>query len=213
MSAEAGSQTKRVGVMGGTFDPIHHGHLAAAEAVKNGFHLERVIFVPAGYPPHKDIGAITDARTRYVMVVLATNSNPDFEVSTIEMDRPGPSYTIDTIKALAEQLGHSTQLYFITGADAVLEICGWKNVESLLEMCEFIAVTRPGYNLSSLEQLKEKIGPGRYERIHVFEVPALAISSSELRRRVKEGRSVKYLVPEAVEQYIKKNRLYLDSRN
>ena len=207
---DAGEPSSRVGIMGGTFDPIHHGHLVAAEAVRIGLGLGSVVFVPANNPPHKVDRIISPASHRLAMVWLATLSNPCFQVSTMELDRDGVSYTIDTIKHLREEFGPQTELFFITGADAVLEIMSWKNARELLEMCQFVAVTRPGYSMAGLESLKDTLGHGLFTRIRRFEVPALAISSSDLRRMVRGGKSIRYLVPEAVSQYIEKNRLYMD---
>ncbi len=194
--------------MGGTFDPIHHGHLVAAEAVRTGLGLERVVFVPASSPPHKVGRRISPAGHRLAMVWLATLSNPSFEVSTIELERDGVSYTIDTVRYLRRQYGDNADLFFITGADAVLEIMSWKNARELLRMCQFVAVTRPGYSMAGLEALRESLGPDLVGRIQGFEVPALAISSSDLRRMVKGGKSIRYLTPESVSQYIQKNGLY-----
>ncbi len=195
--------------MGGTFDPIHYGHLAAAEAVRQGFDLDTVVFIPAALPPHKQASQVTDASHRYIMTILATLSNEFFKVSPIELERRGSSYTIDTVRELRAVYGDETQLFFITGIDAILEICSWRDSGTLLTLCEFIAVTRPGYVTAGLNKLREALGESLFSRIHVFSVPALAISSSELRERVRKGKSIKYLVPEQVEGYILKNRLYL----
>jgi len=197
---------KSLGIMGGTFDPIHYGHLVTAEGVRHQFRLEKVIFVPTGKPPHKD-REITNPYDRLAMTRLAVASNPHFEVSDIEVKKTEVSYTIDTIKQMRE-LYPSSRLYFITGADAILEILTWRNIEKLLSMCCFIAATRPGYNLQNLEQ-KLKGLPERFMRkIFSIVVPALAISSTDIRERVREGRPIKYLLPETVERYIKEHGLY-----
>ncbi len=194
--------------MGGTFDPIHYGHLVAAEGARHSFALDKVIFVPAGRPPHKSARQITDPYHRFIMTELAVASNPYFETSTIEVERPGYSYTIDTVRQVRELYPH-TEIYFITGADAVLEILSWKDVDELLEMCWFIAATRPGYPLGNLRsRLKGKIKESQMERIIPMEVPALAISSTDIRARVREGRPIKYLLPEPVEAYILNRGLY-----
>ncbi|MBC7346085.1 MAG: nicotinate-nucleotide adenylyltransferase [Clostridia bacterium] len=195
--------------MGGTFDPIHYGHLVAAEAARTEFDLEVVVFVPSGHPPHKKDSRLTPARHRYLMTVLAVATNPWFEVSRVEIEREGYSYTIDTVKAFRERYGPATELYFITGADAILEILTWHRVNELLTMCRFIAATRPGYHLDGLGQVLQKLPPEGRGRIHLLEVPALAISSTDVRERVRCGRSIKYLLPEAVEHYIYKNHLYV----
>ncbi|KKM11189.1 nicotinate-nucleotide adenylyltransferase [Clostridiales bacterium PH28_bin88] len=195
--------------MGGTFDPIHYGHLVAAEAARDQFRLDRVVFVPSGVPPHKKAYPVTEPRHRYLMTVLAVASNPFFEVSRVEIDRPGFSYAVDTVAEFRRVYGTGNQLYFITGADAILEILTWKKVDKLMGLCEFIAATRPGYHLQ-LDATLEKFPPEARGRIHFMEVPALAISSTDIRRRVREGRPVKYLLPETVEQYILKNKLYAE---
>ncbi|WP_406616374.1 nicotinate-nucleotide adenylyltransferase [Candidatus Caldatribacterium sp.] len=191
------------GIMGGTFDPIHYGHLVTAEEVRDYFGLEEVVFVPSGRPPHKIGQKITDPEHRYLMVVLATITNPYFSVSRVEIERPGPSYSIDTVRYFKSLWGEDTEIYFITGADAFAQISTWNNPEELLRLCTFVAASRPGYRLQQLEE------PFK-DRVKIIEVSALAISSSEIRRRVKRGESIKYLLPEAVENYIYKNRLYRD---
>jgi nicotinate-nucleotide adenylyltransferase len=199
---------RRFAIMGGTFDPIHYGHLVAAEAALDSFSLEQVLFVPSGNPPHKKEYPVTEARHRYLMTILAVATNPHFEVSTVEMDRPGYSYAIDTVAEFHKIYGPDTEIYFITGADAILEILTWKNVDSLMELCQFIAATRPGTNLDELHGFLDKLPENLRRRIHLMEVPALAISSTDIRKRVAQGRTIKYLLPESVEQYIAKNNLY-----
>jgi len=200
----------RVGIMGGTFDPIHYGHLVTAEVARHSFDLEVVIFVPAGRPPHKTEQRITDVEHRYLMTAMATVTNSCFEVSRVEIERPGPSYTIETMSEFRRRLGSQARLFFITGADAILEIWGWKDAQRLLKICEFIAATRPGYVLSGLETLLAQVEEPDRQRLHLLEVPALAISSSDIRERVRRGRPIKYLVPEVVENYIYKHGLYRD---
>lgn len=199
---------KSIAIMGGTFDPIHYGHLVTAEAVCHKFHIDRVLFVPTGHPAHKNNKLVTHNEHRYLMTVLATVTNDMFDVSRIEIDRPGRTYTIDTIEQLKEMCGPDVKLYFITGADAIHQIFTWKEPERLLTVCDFIAVTRPGYKKNTLFEeigvIKEK-----YEsKIHYLEVPSLAISSSDIRHRVRNGMPIKYLLPEAVEDYILKFHLY-----
>ncbi|MCL6610828.1 MAG: nicotinate-nucleotide adenylyltransferase [Peptococcaceae bacterium] len=197
----------RIGIMGGTFDPIHYGHLVAAEGARHHFNLEKVVFVPAARPPHKGARVITGPVHRLNMAVLATGSNPNFEVSDIEIKRRGPSYTIDTLYYFHHSRPGS-DLYFITGADAVLEILTWHRVQELLDLCSFIAATRPGYRLENLAETLKGLPPGSIEKISVMEVPALAISSTDIRERVRRGMPVKYLLPEEVENYIYEKGLY-----
>ena len=197
----------RVGILGGTFDPIHIGHLVTAEAVRYEYQLDKVIFIPAAIPPHKQAQAVTEARHRYIMTVLATYSNPYFEVSPIEMNRPGPSYTIDTIYELIDKYGENTDFYFITGADTIQEIPTWDRIEELLGICEFIAATRQGC-LPNVDNIKEYFGELGAKRIHRLNTPELEISSTDIRSRIKNGISIKYIVPLPVEQYIYKEGLY-----
>ncbi len=199
----------RIGVMGGTFDPIHHGHLVTAEEARVQFGLDRVLFIPSGQPPHKDPAEVTPCEHRYLMAFLATVSNPHIGVSRLEIDRPGPSYTIDTIRLLAAEFA-GVELYYITGADAIIQIVrgDWERSPELLELCEFIAATRPGFALD-LDVLRRNNCTGRpLVNVHVMTIPALAISSTDIRTRVRTRRPIKYLVPEAVEAYIVKHRLY-----
>lgn len=198
-----------VGIMGGTFDPIHYGHLVTAEGVRYEYGLQKVIFVPAGRPPHKLNYKITDPRHRYNMTRLAVSSNRFFDILPLEIERPGPSYSIDTVRDIS-RLYPAAKIFFITGADAVMEILTWKDVEQLLAICNFIAATRPGYRLDGLREVLERLPPVSRENIFTIEVPALAISSTDIRQRVREGKPIKYLIPEPVEDYIEKNRLYRD---
>jgi nicotinate-nucleotide adenylyltransferase len=196
---------RRLGLMGGTFDPIHHGHLAAAEECREALGLEHVVFVPNRQPPHKKSYPVTDAEHRYNMCVLATASNAYFSVSRVELSRPGPSYTVDTLRTFRAALGEEVELFFITGADAVLEILSWRAPDAILQECWLVAVHRPGFDLRRLEGV---LGAERAARIITVAMPGLDISSTELRRRVAAGRSIKYLTPEPVEAYIHKLGLY-----
>lgn len=200
---------RRIGIMGGTFDPIHYGHLVAAEGARCHFDLDEVIFVPAGIPPHKIPKQISDSQHRLIMTHLAVSSNPFFTVSAIEIEREGMSYTIDTVREISG-LYQSADIYFITGADAVLEILSWKNVMELLSMCFIIAATRPGYKMISLKEGLPGISEDKLKKIIVMEVPALAISSTDIRQRILSGKPIKYLLPENVEKYIKDHNLYRD---
>ncbi|OFW61047.1 MAG: nicotinate (nicotinamide) nucleotide adenylyltransferase [Actinobacteria bacterium RBG_16_64_13] len=203
----------RLGIMGGAFDPIHMAHLVTAEEALIQFGLDQVMFLPGGDPPHKD-RQMTPAEFRYLLVATATASNPRFSVSRFEIDRPGASYTVDTLEHLAGVVPVGTEMFFITGADAVLEILTWKRPARVLELSTFIAATRPGYDLSKLAGLLEKlrseaVGLVPEARVKTMEIPALAISSSMIRERLAAGKTVRYLVPDAVAQLIEKSGFYL----
>jgi len=194
------SAPRRVGVMGGTFDPIHHGHLVAASEVAALFSLDEVVFVPTGEPWQKGGRAVSPAEDRYLMTVIATASNPRFSVSRLDIDRPGPTYTTDTLRDLQGLYGEATELFFITGADALESILSWHRVEELFELAHFVGVTRPGHSLSD---------PGLPQgRVSLVEIPAMAISSTDCRERVGRSLPVWYLVPDGVVQYIQKRDLY-----
>lgn len=200
---------RKIGIMGGTFDPIHTGHLVTAEAVRIEYGLEKVLFIPAANPPHKQNSKVTPAMHRYIMTVMATYSNTHFFVSPIELERPGLSYTIDTLHALIEQYGDKTEFYFITGADAVADLPTWRHIDQLLDLAYFIAATRPGA-ICSLDDVIKKFGAKGQKRIQRLATPELEISSTNIRERVRKGRSIKYIVPESVESYISKEGLYQD---
>ena len=201
-------QPQKIGIMRGTFDPIHMGHLVMAEAVRMDYDLTKVIFIPTGTSPHKQGMPVTPALDRYIMTMMATYSNPYFFVSPIERDRPGPSFTIDTVRALIAQYGAGTEFYFLTGTDTVLELHTWNNIGELLELCHFVAASRPGKTTSIAEAIK-RLGPKAKERIHRLTTPELEISSTDIRERVRLGKSIRYFVPENVEHYIHKEGLYL----
>ncbi|MFD1848107.1 nicotinate-nucleotide adenylyltransferase [Arthrobacter flavus] len=188
----------RLGVMGGTFDPIHHGHLVAASEVAAVFNLDEVVFVPTGQPWQKAEREVSAAEHRYLMTVVATASNPSFTVSRVDIDRPGPTYTIDTLRDLKAERPEA-ELFFITGADAMAQILSWKNADELWSLAHFVGVTRPGHELD-----------GKGKDVSLLEVPAMAISSTDCRRRVAAGDPVWYLVPDGVVQYIAKHGLYRD---
>ena len=201
---------RSVGIMGGTFDPIHYGHLVIAEAARAKFNMDEIIFVPSGTPPHKKGRSITHSEHRYQMTKLAIQDNPHFSVSRLEIDRPGLSYAVDTIRALRSLFADDACLYFITGADAILEILSWKDVGSLISMCQLVAATRPGYSLDGLTDIVNRIR-AEHKRdftVHTMEVPALMISSTDIRSRVENHLPIKYLLPDAVEKYIYDYHLY-----
>ncbi|MCT1411322.1 nicotinate-nucleotide adenylyltransferase [Corynebacterium sanguinis] len=188
--------------MGGTFDPIHNGHLVAGSEVADRFDLDEVVFVPTGDPWQKADREVTDLEHRYLMTVIATASNPQFTVSRVDIDRGGPTYTIDTLRDLRE-VYPTEELYFITGADALSSIMSWHDWDRMFDLAEFVGVTRPGY------ELREDMLPAKHqERVHLVEIPAMAISSTDCRLRASQGRPVWYLVPDGVVRYIAKNNLY-----
>jgi nicotinate-nucleotide adenylyltransferase len=191
--------------MGGTFDPIHHGHLVAASEVAAKFGLDEVIFVPTGAPWQKSDREVSPAEDRYLMTVIATASNPRFSVSRVEIDRPGPTYTTDTLTQLRRELaasrGADPEIFFITGADALAQIMSWNNAEMLVDLAHFVGVTRPGHPLADPQGLPEGA-------VSLVEIPALAISSTECRERVGHNQPIWYLVPDGIVQYISKRGLY-----
>ena len=188
--------------MGGTFDPVHNGHLVAASEVADRFALDEVVFVPAGRPYQKDPREVTDAEHRYLMTVVATASNPRFTVSRVDVDRAGPTYTVDTLRDLREERG-DVELFFITGADALARLLSWHEPQEVLRLAHFVGVTRPGHVLARLPGLDE-------QQVSLVEVPALAVSSTDCRSRVRQNRPIWYLVPDGVVQYVQKHRLYAD---
>jgi len=189
----------RLGVMGGTFDPIHHGHLVAASEVQSRFDLDEVVFVPTGQPWQKADRHVSPAEDRYLMTVIATASNPRFTVSRVDIDRAGPTYTIDTLRELKKQRP-AAELFFITGADAIAQILSWRDHDELWDLAHFVAVSRPGHVLSTAGLPTDDVSQ--------LEIPALAISSTDCRERVEHGNPVWYLVPDGVVQYIAKHHLY-----
>jgi len=197
---------RRIGVMGGTFDPIHHGHLVAASEVRAWFDLDEVVFVPTGEPWQKSSREVSAAEDRYLMTVIATASNPRFWVSRVDIERGGPTYTIDTLSDLSRALPDA-ELYFITGADALGEIFTWRDASELFELAHFVGCTRPGYEMddSTLEGIPD-------DKVTIVEIPALAISSTDCRDRTAAGEPVWYLVPDGVVQYIHKHALYRPDR-
>ena len=198
-----GKHRYRLGVMGGTFDPIHHGHLVAASEVAARFDLQEVVFVPTGTPWQKVGRKVSNREDRYLMTVIATASNPRFSVSRVDIDRPGNTYTVDTLKELKAERGEDVDLTFITGADALGSILTWRGADELFDLANFVGVSRPGVDLRARD-----ISHLPAEKVTRLEVPALAISSTECRKRVGEGLPIWYLVPDGVVQYVAKRGLY-----
>jgi nicotinate-nucleotide adenylyltransferase len=206
---------KSVAIFGGTFNPIHFGHLSIAEEIRTKFNLDKIIFVPTNQPPHKDPSDLVSARQRWLMTHLATVSNPCFEVSTFEIDNGGKSYSIDTIKHFHKHFGDKVKLHFIIGADMLVEISSWKNIGEILRLCRFIVVSRPGYDVQKifdqyfLSSKNMTIASELIGNILVEDVAMFDVSSTTIRQKIKEWKSIKYLVPEPVEQFIHNQQLYL----
>ncbi|HEX3925125.1 MAG TPA: nicotinate-nucleotide adenylyltransferase [Streptosporangiaceae bacterium] len=196
----AGQTVPRIGVMGGTFDPIHHGHLVAASEVGHFYSLDEVIFVPTGQPWQKEGRRVSASEDRYLMTVIATASNPRFSVSRVDIDRPGRTYTIDTLRDLRATRGPGAEFFFITGADALAQMMTWQDADELFKLAHFVGCTRPGHRLSGVGLPDD--------RVSLVEIPALAISSTNCRQRVEAGQPIWYLVPDGIVQYISKRSLY-----
>ena len=199
---------RRLGLLGGTFDPPHYGHLVAAQEAAERLELAQVLFLPAGQPPHKLGELISPLQRRLRMVELAIGDNPLFSLSLADCQRAGPSYTVDLLARLHQQLGSETSLYFVVGMDSLHDLTTWRQPARVLEQCTLVVVQRPGYPPLDLAGL-EKVLPGASEHIVILETPGLAIAGTELRARVAEGRSIRYLVPEAVRSFVAEQRLYL----
>ena len=196
----------RIGVLGGTFDPIHYGHLAAAEEARVKLNLGKVLFAVAGLPPHKLDEEVTPVEHRVAMVRLGIASNPHFEISLVDVDRPGPSYTVDTISILQELWGQSAEFFFVMGLDSLVEVPTWHQPQRLIQLCHLVAVARPGFEVD-MSQLEDAV-PGISSRMKIISMPEVDISSSDLQLRVKEGLPIRYQVPEEVERYIREHELY-----
>ncbi len=199
----------KIGIAGGTFNPIHLGHLIIAEYMKCKFFLDKVIFIPSNNPPHKDRNAILDATHRYEMVRLATESNPDFEVSDIELQREGVTYTVDTLEELHSIYGNTVDFFFLSGADVVFDIRNWRSPEKVLKLCTLITTGRPTHNIADFESGVKELVNKYNARVLTADSPLIDISSTMIRDRIQKGLSIKYLVPELVEQYIINNKLYI----
>lgn len=204
----SGLKKANIGIMGGTFDPIHYGHLFIAECARHKFGLDKILFIPSGMPVHKRRNNIIEPIHRLTMTQLAVQSNPFFEVSTIETDRSGPTYAIDTLRQIHSQNENSQEYFFITGADAILEILTWKDVDEIFELCQFIAVTRPGFSFDEMTKVQQGLSMNQLKRIHIYETAGILVSSTDIRQRAGSGEPIKYLVPEEVEKYIIQNKLY-----
>lgn len=198
----------KVGILGGTFNPVHYGHLIAAEAVRENFCLDRVLFIPAGIPPHKPVSEVAAANHRFNMVKCAIASNPGFEASHLEIERSGYTYSIDTLTSLKSMYADSTEFFFIIGADVVPELILWREYSKVFEMCSFIALFRPGHNREAFLWQINELAAGYGAKIFAAEAPLIDISSTDIRERIINGRSIKYLVPDCVEEYIYQNGLY-----
>ena len=201
----------RLGILGGTFDPIHFGHLLAAEETRVTLGLDRVLFAPAGDPPHKQGYPILPIAHRLVMVRLAISDNPAFAISTIDIDRPGPHYTVDTIRLLREEWAtDADETFFTMGVDSLAHLLTWHQPAQLIQLCRLAVVARPGFR-ADLTELEATL-PGISHRLDWVEMPVLGISSSDLQRRVREGRSIRYQVPAAVAEYVAEHKLYRNNR-
>ncbi len=197
---------KCIGVFGGSFNPIHIGHLILAESARQEFHLEKVIFIPTGDTPNKDMHYV-DKIDRFHMVELAIQGNPYFEISSIEMERTGPSYTVDTIHQVKKMIGDEYKIYFLAGTDAVADLPTWKYNKKLLSICDFICASRPG-STDKLNKSVSYFGELGKEKIHFLKMPELEISSTDLRRRIENNMSVTYMIPDGVIKYIKEKQIY-----
>jgi len=203
------ARQERIGIIGGTFDPVHYAHLAIAEEVYHELHLDRIVFVPAGQPPHKSARHITPARQRLAMLKLALASNTHFTFSLVDMQRSGPSYTVDTLRCLRQEWGPDAEFYFVIGGDSLKDLPGWRDPEGILAQATIVALMRPGYiDLThAREQLEARL-PGLRQHLITLSGPAMEISSTDLRERIAQGRPIKYQTPENVERYIFRQGLY-----
>ncbi|MBC2721106.1 nicotinate-nucleotide adenylyltransferase [Desulfosporosinus sp.] len=200
---------KKIGIMGGTFDPIHYGHLVAAEMARGEFKLSKVLFIPTGTPPHKNRRDISAGEVRFEMVKRAIQDNPAFDISALEIEREGPSYTVETLRVL-RRTWPEDELYFITGSDALLEIFSWREAEEIFKLIQFIGAARPGFDASDFFLKVQQEHPETQGKIHYLEVPALAISSTDIRARVRRGEPIRYLLPEPVRLYLEELGLYVE---
>ena len=198
---------KRIGVLGGTFDPLHMGHLVMAEVARDRCDLDEVLFVPSGVPPHKDADIVSAGRDRYIMALLATLTHPQFSVDRTDLDRTGPSFTVDTLSHLRNEF-KECQCYFIMGADSLLDLPNWHQPDRLLRENEIIVASRPGWRLEAAERILGSLYTEHRDRIHIIEIPGIDLSSREIRSKIARGESVRYLVPDLVLSYIDEHGLY-----
>lgn len=202
---------RNIGVLGGSFNPVHVGHLMMAQGAVDALNLEKVLFVPAGHPPHKDLATLADATHRLRMLRLAIEGNSRFEASEIELRRQGPSYTIDTMRHLRQEYGEGCGLYFIIGADSIQELPLWKDVATLVLLCKIVPLSRPGERSGDeIQHLAQAVGEQNARELlgRLLRIPLVDVSSSDIRRRIAAGLSIRYLVPEPVRLYIEENHLY-----
>lgn len=197
----------KVGVLGGTFDPIHIGHLIAAEAARCELSLDTILFTPAGQPPHKNPNAVTSAFHRVRMLEMAIESNPFFQLSRVDLERPGRSYTVDTLRLLREELGPATEIFFIIGMDSLVELGSWRDPSGVLAQCRLAVLNRPPFPEVDLLAMEREL-PGISERVDMVRMPGIYVASSDLQERVARGLSIRYQVPEPVERYILEHGLY-----
>jgi len=202
----------RVGLFGGTFNPVHIGHLIVARAVFEHLKLERMVLIPSANPPHKSLEGVADAEDRLAMLRLAVTDEPGFDISGCEIERPGPSYTIDTIMAFRRELGDRAELHWLIGADSLSELAGWHRVGELVGICRIVTAARPGWESPDLSALIERVGEREVGRLRddILPTPRIDLSASEIRRRIREGQSVRWLVPAEVASYIVRRGLYTD---
>lgn len=212
MSNDKKEKVNRLGIMGGTFDPIHYGHLVAAEMARCQFKLNKVVFIPSGSPPHKTSRDVAPAELRYAMVESAIRDNPAFDISPIEVEREGLSYTVETLRIL-RRAWPAHELFFITGTDALLEIFSWHEPLEILTLIQFIGAARPGFDASDFLLKVQQEHPETQGRIHYLEVPALSISSTDIRSRVRRGEPIRYLLPESARVFIEQQGLYKNNED
>ncbi len=200
MSSSEGSTA---GILGGTFDPVHIGHLIIAEEIRSKCNLQKILFIPSAHPPHKAIREVTPARLRWEMVCLAIQDNPGFQASAVEIEREGPSYTVDTLTQLRDLWGQKVQIYLIIGADEAIDVSTWKEPDRVFALCTVLVASRPRFDLQAID-------PGWRKKMKLVTVPQIEISSTAIRGRVEEGKEIRYLVPKPVEKFIQEKKLYLD---
>lgn len=201
------AKIKKLGIMGGTFDPLHYGHLLAGEWAREACQLDKVVFVPAARPPHKNLDTVLDSQHRYAMVKLGIRGNPYFDASAVELERQGLSYTVETVSVYLERYP-GVEIFFILGMDALLLTSTWKDVDRLAGLCQFVVATRPGYTIDREAEAFQGIPAALWDNIVVITIPGMNISSSGIRARVAEGKTIKYLLPLPVEKYIYEHHLY-----